>query len=230
MYCHNKAVKKLLKEVQLLKDLQHENIIKLRHYCAKTTFTGHLTSECVENALIAAEMGDPVTNLRLLQMTWKERATLIADLARLLDFAQHSPLNGDPLALTDLRRPQFVLVQGHLKLSDLDDIVIGEPACNSDADCSSSQICFTYKFLELMPICFCVDLNVTAIIPCVAGQCKGYSTRLNMQKSYKEFGPYIFIPEGVPYNKKKALEGLQQMWKENVVSTKELLSASLTLL
>lgn len=134
LVCHNLAVEKLLKEVRLLKVLKHENIIELKHYCAKSGESDS-TSECVKNALIATEMGEPLTNLRLLQLTWKERSRLIVDLANLLHFAEASPL-GAPLALADLRRPQFVLVKGRLKLSDLDDIVVGEPSCKIDSDCA----------------------------------------------------------------------------------------------
>lgn len=68
------------------------------------------------------------------------------------------------------------------------------------------------------------------MIECIAGRCEGYSARFNIQKSYREFGPYIFIPDGVPKEKKGAMEKLRRMWKENIVTTKELLSASNALL
>lgn len=139
LLCHNRAVNKILREIQLLQQLKHDTIIQLKHYCAKVFGPGQEQGQqCTQHALIATEMGDPVTNLRLLQMTWKERSQLIVDLARLIDFADHSPLG--VLTLSDLRRPQFVLVNGRMKLSDLDDIVIGEPACTSDAICSSKPI------------------------------------------------------------------------------------------
>ena len=135
--CHNRAVAKIVREIQLLQQLKHDNIIQLKYYCAKVAPKDQEPSgilQCAQHALIATEMGDPITNLRLLQMTWKERSQLIVDLARLVDFAQHSPLG--VLVLSDLRRPQFVLVNGRMKLSDLDDILIGEPTCKSDDDCS----------------------------------------------------------------------------------------------
>jgi hypothetical protein len=53
--------------------------------------------------------------------------------------------------------------------------------------------------------------------------------KLNVQKSFREFGPYIFIPEGVPKEATTNLKKLKKLWEENVVSTSELLSAALTL-
>jgi hypothetical protein len=38
--------------------------------------------------------------------------------------------------MNDFRRQQFVLVGGTLKLSDVDDLGVGEPGCETDADCT----------------------------------------------------------------------------------------------
>lgn len=38
--------------------------------------------------------------------------------------------------MNDFRRQQFVLVDGTLKLSDVDDLGVGEPECLADEDCS----------------------------------------------------------------------------------------------
>lgn len=37
--------------------------------------------------------------------------------------------------MNDFRRQQFVLVDGSLKLSDVDDAGFDEPACSSDSQC-----------------------------------------------------------------------------------------------
>ena len=127
--CHNKATDKLLREIQLLKTFQHENIIKLFYYCSKTAGA----DGCMKYAVIGTEIGDTLSNLKLLQMSWRERRRVIQDLAQLIHFSSsHS------LGLADLRRPQFVLVNGRLKLADLDDILIGEPLCTSALNCSGN--------------------------------------------------------------------------------------------
>lgn len=139
LMCHNKAVDKLVREINFLKALNHDTIIKLKYYCSKTLEN----NSCMKYAVIATEIGEPITNLKLLQMTWKERKKIIIDLVELLDYAHKSPLG--VLGLLDLRRQQFVLANGHMKLADLDDVVIDDPPCITDTDCLS--IVF-FLFLE----------------------------------------------------------------------------------
>jgi protein kinase domain-containing protein len=74
-------------------------------------------------------------------MTWDQRRKIIQDLANLVNYAQHSPVG--VLGLADLRRPQFVLINGNMKLTDLDDIIVGEPRCVTNADCSSTVFYLT---------------------------------------------------------------------------------------
>lgn len=125
--CHNKATDKLLREIQLLKKLRHENIIQLLYYCSKTEGD----DGCMKYAVIGTEIGDTLSNMKLLQMSWRERKQVIQDLAQLIHYS-----SSQILGLADLRRPQFVLVNGRLKLADLDDILIGEPSCTSTLNCS----------------------------------------------------------------------------------------------
>ena len=37
--------------------------------------------------------------------------------------------------MKDFRREQFVIVDGSLKLSDVDDVVVGDPHCTTAKDC-----------------------------------------------------------------------------------------------
>ena len=143
--CHNKAVEKLEREIQLLKLLKHPTIIQLIYHCSKTIEN---MGPCMKYSVIATEIGEPLTNLKLLQMNWNDRKKLIQDLANLIHFAQQSPIG--VLGLPDLRRTQFVLVNGQLKLADLDDVTVGDPNCTSNTDCSGKQtqrlISFQYLF------------------------------------------------------------------------------------
>lgn len=58
---------------------------------------------------------------------------LALGISQILHHLAHSPLGS--LSMNDFRRQQFVLVGGTLKLSDVDDLGVGEPACETDADC-----------------------------------------------------------------------------------------------
>ena len=130
--CYNKATDKLMREIDLLKSLQHEAIISLKYYCIKRI--GNHT--CMKHSAIVTEFGEPLTNIKLLQMVWRERRQLIQDLAKLVDYVSNSPIGA--LGLTDLRRPQCVLINNRLKLTDLDDIAVKDPYCKTNADCSGS--------------------------------------------------------------------------------------------
>lgn len=132
--CYNDAVEKFGREIDMLRKLNDESIIKLGYYCYKTE--GQI--DCMKHALLATELGEPLTNIKLLQMSWRKRRVIIQDLASLIHYAQNSPLGS--LRLADLRRPQFVLLNGRLKLVDLDDVFVGEPACFSDVECSGRLI------------------------------------------------------------------------------------------
>lgn len=59
---------------------------------------------------------------------------LALGIAQILHHLAHSPLGS--LSMNDFRRQQFVLVGGTLKLSDVDDLGVGEPRCETDADCT----------------------------------------------------------------------------------------------
>jgi hypothetical protein len=59
---------------------------------------------------------------------------LALGIAQILHHLAHSPLGS--LSMNDFRRQQFVLVGGTLKLSDVDDLGVDEPGCETDADCT----------------------------------------------------------------------------------------------
>lgn len=59
------------------------------------------------------------------------------DIARLVHFLSISPLGS--IALNDFRAEQFLLCEGTLKLTDLDDVGVEEPRCRSQEDCKAGQ-------------------------------------------------------------------------------------------
>ena len=68
------------------------------------------------------------------------------DITKLVHFM--SKASGDTFVMNDFRRQQFVLVNGSLKLSDVDDVGFDEPSCISDDECQMpfcrviSYVCF----------------------------------------------------------------------------------------
>lgn len=87
-------------------------------------------------------------------------------LGRLLHHLAHSPLGS--VTLLDFRPRQFVLVDGELKVTDLDDARVEETPCASSADC----------ILEFPA------RNFT--LPCSAqGWCEGMNEKRNLYNAYR---------------------------------------------
>lgn len=87
-------------------------------------------------------------------------------LVRLLHYLAHSPLGS--VTLLDFRPRQFVLVDGELKVTDLDDASIEESSCTSNSDC----------FMEFPA------RNFT--LPCsVEGRCQSMNEKRNLYNAYR---------------------------------------------
>ena len=221
--CYNRAAEKQSQEIMMLRSLHHSTLVEMQYYCLRNE-----GDNCAKQAILITELGEPLTNMRLLRMTWIQRLNLIKDLIKILHFAEHNPLG--TLGMADLRRQQFILVESKrkikkLKLADLDDIIIGEPTCSTSSDCNSKPVTLLeILLLTLLTFYILTDLNIT--IPCIADRCHGYNAKVNIRKSFREFGPYIFIVDGVPYQARESLKKLEQLWCDPRTSTEELQSAA----
>lgn len=101
-------------------------------------------------------------------------------LSRLL---KHLASFQEPIALNDFRRQQFVVVNGELKLIDVDDVGLEEPKCNN------TPCCFTSSS----------GTNRTVCVPCVNNVCHGYNEKMNIMKTGGHFIKHI-LPHGAPSN------------------------------
>lgn len=69
----------------------------------------------------------------LLSSRYLSSSQVCLGLVRLLHYLSQSPLGS--VALLDFQPRQFVMVEGELKLTDLDDATAKEPLCRTDEDC-----------------------------------------------------------------------------------------------
>ncbi|KAI1895665.1 hypothetical protein AGOR_G00108560 [Albula goreensis] len=168
--CRELVSYKLIKEIVLLQRLRHPNIIKLQGHCQLNTQAGGVTA--------ALEQGSPLQMIQLLQSPWEERFRVCLGLVRLLHYLSQSPLG--PVALLDFQPRQFVMVAGELKLTDLDDASVEEPACQTDADCT---LHFPLRNFS---------------IPCSSGGvCQGLNEKRNLYNAYRYFFTYL-LPHQAP--------------------------------
>nr|XP_033808473.1 extracellular tyrosine-protein kinase PKDCC-like [Geotrypetes seraphini] len=170
--CQRLATYKLLKEVTLLKGLRHPGIVQLY-------------GECYDNSLdpgrrvtALLELGSPLEMIQLLQTPWEERFKVCLSLVRLLRYLSRSPLGS--VALLDFQPRQFVMVDGDLKVTDVDDAITEELTCRDDADC----------VLEFPTKSF----NLTCA---AAGRCEGINEKRNLYNAYRYFFTYL-LPHTAP--------------------------------
>ncbi|XP_067009452.1 extracellular tyrosine-protein kinase PKDCC [Anabrus simplex] len=130
---------------------------------------------------MVTELGDPLDTVRLLQLSWEDRLRLAFGIAQILHHLAHSPLGS--LSMNDFRRQQFVLVGGTLKLSDVDDLGVTEPECETDNECG-----ITSGNVSGMPV---------VRLPCVQSRCLGHNERLNIWHAGQHF-IRLFLPLSAP--------------------------------
>lgn len=74
---------------------------------------------------------------------------ICTDITKIIHFMATTPYG--TMAMNDFRRQQFVLVDGTLKVSDVDDVGFGDPSCDSDDVCTIhfSSANFTQRSVKL---------------------------------------------------------------------------------
>ncbi|XP_073683535.1 extracellular tyrosine-protein kinase PKDCC [Garra rufa] len=168
--CNELVSFKLRKEIVLLQRLQHPNIVELKGQCQDSALVGGITA--------VLEQGMPLQMIQLLQSPWEERFRICLGLVRLLQYLSRSPLGS--VALLDFQPRQFVMVSGELKLTDLDDASIQEPACQEDSDC---LLQFPHRNFTLR----CSPSRI----------CEGLNEMRNLYNAYRYFFTYL-LPHQAP--------------------------------
>ncbi|KAG6933547.1 protein kinase domain containing, cytoplasmic [Chelydra serpentina] len=178
--CYRLASYKIVKEMILLQRLQHSNILQLYGYCYQDS------NDIPDTLTTITELGSPLEMIQLLQTSWEDRFRICLSLVRLLHYLAHSPLGS--VTLLDFRPRQFVIVDGELKVTDLDDASIEESSCTSNRDC----------FIEFPA------RNFT--LPCsVEGRCQNMNEKRNLYNAYRFFFTYL-LPHSAPSSLRPLLD------------------------
>ncbi|XP_064485768.1 extracellular tyrosine-protein kinase PKDCC-like [Ornithodoros turicata] len=166
--CHMGAGAKVLNEILYHSWLNHPNIAKMYGYCIPKEY---LLESSSKNLVVVTELGEPLDIIRLLQMSWEDRLRVGLGLARLLSYMSEDARG--PILVTDFRRQQFVLHDGEIKLSDLDDVAYGDPACSAALDC---------------------EIVTGVQVQCVSGSCQNFAERSNVLKTGRHFLNFLLMP------------------------------------
>ncbi|KAJ8312678.1 hypothetical protein KUTeg_010051 [Tegillarca granosa] len=163
--CHVMGNYFLIREIVLMSVLKHPSIINLLGYCLRGDNINYELKK--KGIILVTEPGRSVELSTLSMQNWADRLMYALQLAELLNYLEHSPLGS--LGLVGIRADDFVLVDRHLKLSDLDDLRIEEPACRSDDECHIPGV-------------------TNSRISCDMGRCKKRNAKANLQR----VGPTVF--------------------------------------
>lgn len=194
--CHLNGAKKLVKELLILRALNHSNIAKVIAYCVPSKPYDETDDSAVT---LVTELGTPLDLIRLLQMSWEDRLRVVFEVTNLLHFLANTPYGS--LALLDLKRQQFVLVNGTLKLSDVDDIGLEEQTCKTETDSCSYKRQASQNML---------NLQVMFQTECVNNYCVNYNEKVNAFKTGQHF-TLALLPHGAP---KKFQPNIQEILQE----------------
>ncbi|KFU97013.1 Protein kinase domain-containing protein, cytoplasmic, partial [Pterocles gutturalis] len=99
-------------------------------------------------------------------------------LVKLLFYLAHSPLGS--IVLLDFQPRQFVMVDGNLKVTDMDDASTEELSCKTDNDCT----------LDFPTKSFPLKCST-------AGKCEGINEKKNLFNAYRYFFTYL-LPHSAP--------------------------------
>ncbi|KAG8584265.1 hypothetical protein GDO81_008759 [Engystomops pustulosus] len=158
--CYRLASFKIVKEMILLQRLQHPNILQLYGYCYQDS------NDISDTLTTIIELGSPLEMIQLLQSSWEDRFRICLSLVRLLHYLAHSPLGS--ITLLDFRPRQFVIVDGELKVTDLDDASMEETPCTCSEDC----------FMEFPARNFTLQCSVE-------GKCQNMNEKRNLYNAYR---------------------------------------------
>ena len=171
--CYTLPNMKLMKEILLLNQLDHPNLLKLQGYCVRSEETDSTSLQ--EHGIVAVyEYGLRFYISNLKEWPWQLRVRTATELADLLEYLEHSPLGS--LRVSDFKDAHFLLKDGRIKLTDLDDVTSLEPACQPnpgpEVDLKGNRT----------PAKICgFDLK------CVAGMCPGYNAMKNLDNFNRLF-------------------------------------------
>lgn len=171
--CHIKAAKKIVKEIVILQALADKNVLKVLGFCLPRNADDNLWVAMV------TELGESVDLIKLLQMSWEDRLRVCLDITRIINLLNTTPYGS--MSMNDFRRQQFVLVDGVLKLSDVDDAGFEDPSCTEDEDCT---IVFTSS-------------NMTHRSSCINNHCPYNNAIRNLYNAGRHFVTFL-LPHGAP--------------------------------
>lgn len=196
--CYQLAAQKIVKEIVVLQAIAHNNVVKVLGFCVPGT------NRDIQEVAMVTELGEGVDLIKLLQMSWEDRFRISYDISSIIEWMASSQYGS--LAMNDFRRQQFVLVNGSLKLSDVDDLGFGDPVCEVDNEC-------TLRF---------ASSNFTQTLPCKEGKCSNYNEMKNLFNGGRHFTTFL-LPHGAPESLRPLVDRVVDGYSNLTLNSRQIL-------
>lgn len=174
---------KLMKEILLLNQLEHPNLLRLLGYCVRSEETE--STSLLEHGVVAVyEYGQRFYTFSLSRWPFDVRLGTALELASLLDYLDRSPLGS--MRISDFKEAHFLLTADRrIKLTDLDDMNSLEPECRGGGGGEN------YYSSSIPPQQGTGDAAAATScgygLRCLGGQCLGYNAKYNMDRMNRLF-------------------------------------------
>ncbi len=163
------SIKIFMKQILLLMELRHHNIIKLLGFCVRSERYG--TESLKEEGMIAVyEYGEEVPLNWLIKLPLSQRLDIALEVLDLLIYMDRSPLGS--FLLKDIRLRHFLIHENSLKLIDLDGRS-EEPFCrNNDHTLATSSNISSESNKG--------NTGCKLSVPCINGRCVGHNAKTTL--------------------------------------------------
>ncbi|XP_071166835.1 extracellular tyrosine-protein kinase PKDCC-like [Mytilus edulis] len=205
---------KFLKNLLMSDQLDHPSLVKVLGYCFRHTKgeAGYEHTPYFGDVSVVYEYGGMGLDLNALNRTIAERLNHAADLASLLSYLHYSPLGS--LADFDIKPVHFKMLNGKIKLIDLDHMNNVEPTCSltlSNSHTNFKPCPFNISCQELTEI----EMRYTKCqtVKCDLGVCRGTNVKYNLQKMNIFFQVLLkpkFFPDALKYSLYRLLTQLNK--------------------
>lgn len=179
--CFSFSNMKLMKEILLLQQLHHPGFASLLGYCIRNEESD--TTDLSERGIVSVfELGTRITSYNLQTLPWPEKLKHALELAEFLYYLEFSPLGS--LRIRDFKEEHFLMINGSLKMIDLDDVDNLEPSCSVYVSIDAQE----EMALEGK------DNGCGFNLPCQKGLCVGFNAKQNMMYMNKLFFKHLLFP------------------------------------
>jgi len=222
--CYVMPNMKLMKEILLLEQISHPNLVQMLGYCVRSEET-EATSLAEHGVVAVYEYAESFYVATLSDWTTRLRLETALSLADLLDYLEHSPLGS--LRISDFKAAHFLMTSSkEIKLTDLDDVNSLEPICvvspapavggghqiNRAADAvntSRENYGVTQKLNESRNYRTTgqqfIVRNCDYDLKCIGGICRGHNAAYNMDRMNRLFFQNLLL-----YDDGRNKEGVEE--------------------